>query len=1197
MYFPDNYISKLYLFAQRKAHTHKIKKAKNKVKSMKNRLNWPVFLQLITVATIGIMTGFMLSSVTNTGIINDTYACGWGGCSTDNQNVPEYWCGDYDGGVKFDPAEDATLDGITADFSRYGKSVDLSAIEGKEITFAVVKAQNRATYDSEPWTGLTAPDNKEISHVIVCYDEVEVPQYGNIVVDKEVAAGSSTSTSFTFQTTGDGFDGFTLSASDEPHDSGDLNPGDYSVYEVNPDGWEFQSVVCESSFGGTEDAADIQLEAGETVTCTFTNKEEEVVKPTLGSITVCKLAVDKDSNIIDGAGHDGTFSIASLEVTDHPTVPDSTALLPTSAFNTPLTLNSDLIGDSENDAECVTYDNLELGSYYYDQEEITGDNWSLVGYNDQYSSKLVDLSGFYPYSGELFTATTTDDESRNLNSDGHITLTEARPDRTLVVLNKFTASSTCPYCGDGIVNQDWEECDGSAPDGYTCTPGCKLEQNQGPYCGNGILEEGEECDGRAPDGYTCSDTCELEPETPNYGPYCGDGIVNQDWEQCEPIEGEVGCSQQCQFIGTPVCSDLVLAKINIDDVQNWGSGNTFSDLYIGGNTPIPAGVWFLVHQNGTYADDPDIASYEDVPGLAVQRMEGKILTVMHGSGSGDDKEHVDGNVEFWSWDGSVTATRQINDSTNGLGKSNKLENGFDGTGVGQYNAGNDEVSNDSEAKFWLTTTTADDGFYTEYSDIPVCETPKGTLKVIKVVINDSGTGSATTTDFNLYVDSTQVYSGDVNEFDAGDYVVSESGGPGGYTATFSGDCDAQGNVTVVAGESKTCTITNDDNPGGGGGPDYGKIVIIKDAQPNSEQDFSFSGDLGTFQLDDDADATLSNKATFDDLDEGTYTVTEDATTGWTLTGVTCSVSAGGDSTWELTDDGVNISVLENETVTCTFTNTQDEQPYGEIHGTKYNNANELGLEGWAIELYKNDQLFATTTTDADGNYQFTGLDDGDSVCEVPQDGWDQVLPVSSTSTVDCSNGTVGYAQALSSDTVAEGLDFWNEHQSEETGAQIIIKKLTDSPGSEQFEFQVSWTSDSIFVGHNSQVESGDLAPGTYSVNEVNLPGTWKLDSVGCKSSFGGSEDHDAISLQEGETVTCTFSNVEETGGGGGITHGGGGSSHEPEGEILAAQTNLIPLGAPDTGFVGMTAVVMQIVFGALIALLGLMGFAVAQKRA
>jgi uncharacterized repeat protein (TIGR01451 family) len=44
---------------------------------------------------------------------------------------------------------------------------------------------------------------------------------------------------------------------------------------------------------------------------------------------------------------------------------------------------------------------------------------------------------------------------------------------------------------------------------------------------------------------------------------------------------------------------------------------------------------------------------------------------------------------------------------------------------------------------------------------------------------------------------------------AGIYVVSEDANTA-YAQTFSGDCDAAGNITLSTGDDKTCTITNDD---------------------------------------------------------------------------------------------------------------------------------------------------------------------------------------------------------------------------------------------------------------------------------------------------------------------------------------------------------------------------------------------------
>jgi hypothetical protein len=88
-----------------------------------------------------------------------------------------------------------------------------------------------------------------------------------------------------------------------------------------------------------------------------------------------------------------------------------------------------------------------------------------------------------------------------------------------------------------------------------------------------------------------------------------------------------------------------------------------------------------------------------------------------------------------------------------------------------------------------------------------------TLHVIKHVVNDDG-GSATAADFTLSVTGTgpspasfpgAESPGTTVTLGAGSYNVAEMG-PSGYTASFSADCTG----TIAAGETKTCTVTNND---------------------------------------------------------------------------------------------------------------------------------------------------------------------------------------------------------------------------------------------------------------------------------------------------------------------------------------------------------------------------------------------------
>jgi hypothetical protein len=98
---------------------------------------------------------------------------------------------------------------------------------------------------------------------------------------------------------------------------------------------------------------------------------------------------------------------------------------------------------------------------------------------------------------------------------------------------------------------------------------------------------------------------------------------------------------------------------------------------------------------------------------------------------------------------------------------------------------------------------------------PVATTTTGSVYVAKVV---SG-GAASSSQFLIHLKkdggeatgSPQL--GTVtwtmyNNLIPGSYVLSETGGPSGYTPSFNGDCDVSGNVSVVASTTKNCIITN-----------------------------------------------------------------------------------------------------------------------------------------------------------------------------------------------------------------------------------------------------------------------------------------------------------------------------------------------------------------------------------------------------
>jgi hypothetical protein len=140
---------------------------------------------------------------------------------------------------------------------------------------------------------------------------------------------------------------------------------------------------------------------------------------------------------------------------------------------------------------------------------------------------------------------------------------------------------------------------------------------------------------------------------------------------------------------------------------------------------------------------------------------------------------------------------------------------------------------------------------------------------------------------------------------------------------------------------------------------------------------------------------------------------------------------------------------------------------------------------------------AFTTTLQEGSYTIT---------ETPKSGYDQT-----GSAGDCSF-TVSYP--ADADRVFS-CTFTNTQR-----GHIIVKKLTDPAGSPAvFEFDPSYSATNFNLSDTQTNDSGPLTPGTYSVSETAKAG-WDLTSATCDDNSPVS----AISLQAGETVTCTFNN-------------------------------------------------------------------------
>lgn len=160
------------------------------------------------------------------------------------------------------------------------------------------------------------------------------------------------------------------------------------------------------------------------------------------------------------------------------------------------------------------------------------------------------------------------------------------------------------------------------------------------------------------------------------------------------------------------------------------------------------------------------------------------------------------------------------------------------------------------------------------------------------------------------------------------------------------------------------------------------------------------------------------------------------------------------------------------------------------------------------------------TTGDDGLTDSVTLDDGTySVIETPQEGY-TLLGASCTGAVNngSRDGNGIYGIAIDNSSIVSCI-FVNSQV-----GYIVVDKVTDPSGDPQsFTFDPSWGNDFNLADQDNPLDSGPIPAGTYSVSE-SVPTGWDPTSATCSDQSNPS----SISLQAGETVTCTFTNTKRS---------------------------------------------------------------------
>ncbi len=276
-------------------------------------------------------------------------------------------------------------------------------------------------------------------------------------------------------------------------------------------------------------------------------------------------------------------------------------------------------------------------------------------------------------------------------------------------------------------------------------------------------------------------------------------------------------------------------------------------------------------------------------------------------------------------------------------------------------------------------------------------------------------------------------------------------------------------------------------------PETGTIIVEKRTNPQgSLQGFTFTGDAA-------GDLTDGEQIVVDNLAPGSYSSTESVPAGWELTDIVCNDT---DSSGDIGAATANFVLDEGETVTCVFINTELGAAEGTISilkqaspsdtGQSFDFSGDLGdfslLHGEFFVVTQSPGVYAVSeTVPAGWQLDSATCDDGSPVDAIDLEAGENVTCVFINSQLGGADGTI-----------------------------TILKQANPTDTGQSFDFTGDLGNFSLIHGE-SIVET--RAPGVYGVSET-VPSGWQLDSANCDDGSPA----DAIDLEAGEDVTCTFNN-------------------------------------------------------------------------
>jgi type II secretory pathway pseudopilin PulG len=183
-------------------------------------------------------------------------------------------------------------------------------------------------------------------------------------------------------------------------------------------------------------------------------------------------------------------------------------------------------------------------------------------------------------------------------------------------------------------------------------------------------------------------------------------------------------------------------KVAFNRLENVSNGNAARSVYVGNNPAVRFGEsqWIPLRINGATVIDPGLT--EDVPGLSVERKNGVVRILSHGTHTGTSKEIVDATITF--------ANAVITGITNDTG-DNASEDPFNGV-VNDGSGGDEVTSGDTSALFQTRVTSSDDAILIAWQQQASAPPPSQEDDDDEDDEEDEGTPDACTAAFAIQAD-------------------------------------------------------------------------------------------------------------------------------------------------------------------------------------------------------------------------------------------------------------------------------------------------------------------------------------------------------------------------------------------------------------------------------------------------------------